>query len=291
MKEQLEILHKAFEDFERDIQILESLELELRHLDAYGFEQEVKEIKIMLKDTSQLSDIMSRLEELKKKIREREQAEKRKEKGKKREKRRKQTSQNSKNFQSGKEKPISTWLKKGKEKLSNNMDNIKQKRQKKTELSVLEKIGTERGILTKEQIDKIEEKVEKSSHKQESTEELIEKQEKSLVKEQIKAKTTKKHRIPTVSELVQQTKERFSKPSARKTAVQEDKLRIISKLKERIEIKQKTKRTKEEIQRLQEQQSQVKRPISELKIGKPAYRHNPGKKNIIQHLKEAHKNV
>jgi len=68
MNKKLSELSKVFEDFERDIETLESLESELKHLDTYGFEEEVKKIKVLLKDTSKILSIRLKLRELKRKI-------------------------------------------------------------------------------------------------------------------------------------------------------------------------------------------------------------------------------
>lgn len=273
MNQKLEILKKVFEDFERGIDILESFESELKHLDTYGFREEVKEIKIRLKDTAQIQFIESKLKELKEKIDKRDKSEK-----EERQRKRRDT--------------FLKWWEEGKKE----RDKLKLEREKLKEK------------LTKEQINKIEEKVEESSHKHAFVEDVLKeldegikaKQEpkikEELTKKQVEAIETKveqsiKHRLPTISELVQQTKERFAKPEI-KEAIPSTKEKIISSLKEKIELKEEPKGIASDMKRLEEHGFIVKKPISDLKIEQTIPRHYiHSKQNIITHLKEVHKYV
>lgn len=78
MEPKIEIIEKSFEDFERKIERLEELELELKELNAHGVRKEVKEIKAELKNTDKIPFIELKLKELKEKIAERERSTKEK---------------------------------------------------------------------------------------------------------------------------------------------------------------------------------------------------------------------
>jgi hypothetical protein len=229
MNNRLSELNRIFEEFERDINILESLESELKHLDTYGFEKEVRDIKVLLKDTSKIQSIKLKLRELRKKIEKPEI--------------KKENKDDKKGKGGGKVitviKGISGLIK---EKQRQKGLKRKEKFEKKKEVKNVEEVEKkteyhrDEDQLSKEKIDMIEEKVEDSFNKHTNLK-VFNKPDKGIRQRSkpkindLKDKSKEKiiNKMPSVSELVQRTKDRFVKNN---TGINQDKSRIINQLKE-----------------------------------------------------------
>ncbi len=68
MNDELIELVKAFKDFERGVQLLEGFKLEVKNLNAAGFENDAQEIRAKLDDVDNIPFIKIGLKELKRRI-------------------------------------------------------------------------------------------------------------------------------------------------------------------------------------------------------------------------------
>ncbi|MBW2990008.1 hypothetical protein KY358_06865 [Candidatus Woesearchaeota archaeon] len=73
MNSKLEALQKSFEEFNRKVQLMENIKLELTSLNTTGFEEKTKEIRAKLSNTDLVPEIIGELKELKEKISEKEE--------------------------------------------------------------------------------------------------------------------------------------------------------------------------------------------------------------------------
>ncbi len=68
MNDRLVELVKAFEDFEKGVQLLEGFGLEVKNLNIAGFEKDAEEIRAKLNDVDEIPFIKTSLKELKRRV-------------------------------------------------------------------------------------------------------------------------------------------------------------------------------------------------------------------------------